>query len=305
MIRRATRFPLTRSQRLGIALVLNLVLVAAQVLFGLAANSLGLLADAGHNLTDAAAVVIAIIAVRLSRRPPTPKRSYGYHRATILAALVNAVAILIVAIFIVFEAIKRLSHPESVDGGIVVIVALAAALLNAAAALVLYERRVDLNMRAALLHMAGDAAASLGVAAAGLVIFVTGGFEWLDPAVSIGISVLIAIEARRLVRAAIDVLLESTPRDIDLSALRASVIEVDGVVDVHDLHVWSLSSGIRALSAHVVVAGEPSLERAEAVGKRVKDVLGTRFDIAHATVELETIAGAADCVSDAERHVPG
>jgi cobalt-zinc-cadmium efflux system protein len=296
---------LTRSRRLQIALVLNVVLVAGQVVFGLAANSLGLLADAGHNLTDVAALVVALIAIRLSRRPPTPTHSYGYHRATILAALLNAAALLAVTSFIAFEAVTRLSQPESVDGGIVLVVALAATLINAAAALVLFERRVDLNMRAALLHMAGDAAASLGVAAAGLVILVTGEFEWLDPVVSLGISVLIAIEAWRLVRAAVDVLLESTPDDIDLSALRVAVIEVGDVVDVHDLHVWSLSSGIRALSAHVVVDGQPSLEQAETVAVQVKEILGARFAIAHATLEIETVAGAAGCVSDVERHVPG
>jgi cobalt-zinc-cadmium efflux system protein len=218
---------------------------------------------------------------------------------------VNASAILIIAAFIAYEAITRLAHPESVDGGIVLVVALAAALLNTFAAVVLYERRVDLNMRAALLHMAGDAAASLGVAAAGLVILVTGEFEWLDPVVSIGISILIAIEAWHLVRAAIDVLLESAPRDIDLLALRAAVTQVDDVVDVHDLHVWSLSSGIRALSAHMVVDGQPSLEQAETVAVQVKEILGARFDIAHATLEIETVTGAAGCVSDVERHVPG
>jgi cobalt-zinc-cadmium efflux system protein len=296
---------LTRSRRLQIALALNLVLVAGQIVFGLAANSLGLLADAGHNLTDVAALVVALIAIRLSRRPPTPTHSYGYHRATILAALLNAAALLAVTAFIAFEAITRLSQPESVDGGIVLVVALAATLINVAAALALFERRVDLNMRAALLHMAGDAAASLGVAAAGLVILVTGEFEWLDPVVSLAISVLIAIEAWRLVRAAVDVLLESTPHDVDLSALRAAVIEVGDVVDVHDLHVWSLSSGIRALSAHVVVDGQPSLEQAEMVAAQVREILAARFDIAHATLEVETITGAAGCVSDVERHVPG
>jgi cobalt-zinc-cadmium efflux system protein len=294
---------LTRSRRLWIAFALNLALVAGQVVFGLAANSLGLLADAGHNLTDVAALVIALIAVRLSQRPPTPTYSYGYHRSTILAALVNAAALLAVTSFIAFEAITRLLRPQSVNGGIVLVVASAATLLNVGAALVLYERRVDLNMRAALLHMAGDAAASLGVAVAGLVILITGGFEWLDPVVSIGIAVSIAIEAWRLLHAAVDVLLESTPDDVDLSMLRAAVTEVDGVVDLHDLHVWSLSSGVRAMSAHVVVDGHPSLDQSEAVGMHVKELLGTRFTIAHATLEFHTIDGWSSCVSDVERHV--
>jgi cobalt-zinc-cadmium efflux system protein len=298
---------MTRSRRLVIALALNLALVAGQVVFGVVAHSLGLLADAGHNLTDAAAVVIALIAVRLARRPPTSSHSYGYHRATILAALANAVVLLVVTVAILYEAVTRLLDPGPVRGGIVVLVALAAVTVNLAAALVLYERRFDLNMRSALLHMSADAAASVGLAVAGLVIVLTGRFEWLDPAVSIGIAVMIAIEAWRLASAAVDVLLEATPDDIDLAALRATILSVDRVVEVHDVHVWSLSSGIRALSAHVVVGGQPSLEEAEEVGRHVKDAIGEPFTIAHATLELENAdsdGATRDCVPDAQRHVP-
>ncbi|MFN7148248.1 MAG: cation diffusion facilitator family transporter [Microthrixaceae bacterium] len=299
---------MTRSQRLGVALALNLALVAGQVVFGSIAGSVGLLADAAHNLGDGAAVVIALIAVRLSRRPPTPEHSYGYHRATILAALANAVALLVVTAIIVFEAVPRLSDPQPVRAGIVVVVALTATAINLAAAFVLYEKRVDLNMRSALLHMAADAGASLGVAAAGLVILVTGRFLWLDPAISIAIAVLIALEAWKLVRSAVDVLLEATPDDIDLTTLSAAMAGVVGVAGVHDLHVWSLSSGIRALSAHLVIDGRPSLEHAETIGRAVKAAIRDEFSIAHATLELE-ISGpdgtATDCESDIERHLPG
>ena len=298
---------LTRTQRLGIALGLNIALVAGQVVFGLVAGSVGLLADAAHNLADVAAVIIALIAVRLSRRPPTPEHSYGYHRATILAALANAVALMVVSAIIVFEAISRLQNPEPVRAGIVVFVALTAAVVNLAAAFVLYENRVDLNMRSALLHMAADAGASLGVAAAGLVILVTGQFLWLDPAASIAIAVLIGAEAWKLVRSAVDVLLEATPDDIDLVALRGAMTQVDGVADVHDLHVWSLSSGIRALSAHVVIEGQPSLEQAETIGRNVKATIEEAFTIAHATLELETTTldgTPSECTPDIERHIP-
>ena len=286
---------------------LDLALVAGQVAFGAVAHSLGLLADTGHNLTDAAAVLIALIAIRLGRRPPTPSHSYGYHRATILAAVANAVALLVVTVAIMYEAIARLFNPEPVHGEIVVVVGLAAVIVNLGAALALHERRFDLNMRSALLHMSADAVASLGVAAAGLVILLTGGFEWLDPAVSIAIAAMITIEAWRLVRAAVDVLLEATPDDIDLPVLRSAITSVDNVVDVHDLHVWSLSSGIHALSAHVVVGGQPSLEEAEEVGKQVKEAIGKIFAIAHATLELENAdskGNAPDCLPDAQRHVP-
>ncbi|GAC1312375.1 MAG: cation diffusion facilitator family transporter [Acidimicrobiales bacterium] len=284
---------MSRTTRLGVALGLNLGLVAVQVVFGLVAHSLGLLSDAGHNVTDGAAVLISLVAVRYARRAPTQSRSYGYHRGTILAALANAVAILVVTLVIVYEAARRLAHPTPVRGGIVVIVALVAFVINAGAGVVLHEHAGhghgggDLNMRSALLHMAGDAVASLGVAMAGVVIVVTGRYEWLDPVVSIGIAVLIAFEAVRLVRQAADVLLESTPSDLDLGDLSAAIVDVDGVDEIHDLHVWSLSSDVRALSAHLVLSGHPSLEEAQVVGERVKREIGSPFAIAHATLELE------------------
>ena len=278
---------MTRSRRLGVALGLNLALVVGQVVFGLVAHSLGLLADAGHNLSDVAAVVVSLVAVRWARRAPTAERSYGYHRGTILAALVNAAMILAVTAGIVYEGLRRLATPEPVRGGVVLGVALAAFAINAAAAVILRERSADLNMRAALLHMAGDAAASLGVAAAALVILVTGRFLWLDPVVSMAIGVLIAVEAFQLVRQASEVLLESTPRDVDLDRLTEAMSTVDGVETVHDLHVWSLSSEVRALSAHLVLAGHPSLEQAQVVGDRVKAAVAAPFAIAHSTLELE------------------
>jgi cobalt-zinc-cadmium efflux system protein len=293
----------TRSVRLGIALGLNAAMVVGQVVFGLAAHSLGLLSDAGHNLTDVAAVLISLIAVHYARRAPTSARSYGYHRGTILAALANSVAIMAVTVAIVFEAAQRFRHPPHVRGGLVVAVALVAFVLNAVAALVLHERgRRDLNMRSALLHMAGDAVASLGVAVAGMVILVTGRFFWLDPAVSVGIALLIAVEAYRLVRQAADVLLESTPRDLDVGRLSRTIAEVEGVDAVHDLHVWSLSSEVRALSAHIVLSGHPTLEEAQVVGERVKRTIREPFAIAHATLELECescFEGLGDpCVMD-------
>jgi len=293
-----------RSRRLVIALALNVVLVAGQVVFGLAAHSLGLLADGAHNVADVFAVGVSLVAVQLSRRPPTATHSYGWHRATILAALGNAVLILAVTAVIVVEAVVRLGHSEPVRGGVMLVVALAATALNVGAALVLRERRVDLNMRSSFLHMAADAGASLGVAAAGAVILTTGRLDWLDPAVSIMIGVVVAAEAWRLVRTAVDVLLESTPSDVDLDDLGAAMAGIDRAAGVHDVHVWSLSSGIRVLSAHVTLTGLPSLADAEAVGDRMKVMLADRYGIAHATLELET-ADHAVCVADAERHVPG
>jgi cobalt-zinc-cadmium efflux system protein len=171
---------------------------------------------------------------------------------------------------------------------------LAAAASNGAAALILRERNADLNMRSALLHMGGDALASLGVAAAGAIILVSGRYFWLDPAVSIGIGTLIAWQAWRLLKETTEILMESTPPDMELANLTRAIEQVDGVENIHDLHVWSLSSEVRALSVHVVIEGHPSLEEAQAVGERVKRSVSAPFRIAHATLELE----CENCVDD-------
>jgi cobalt-zinc-cadmium efflux system protein len=284
----------SREDRLRWAVLLNLVIVGVQVVFGLRANSLGLLADAGHNLTDVLAVALSFVAVRLVARSPTKQRSFGYHRASILAAQANAASILAITVLIYFEAIRRLLHPEGVTGSIVVWVALIGAVFNGAAMVILHEKSTDLNMRSALVHMGGDALASLGVAVAGGIILVTGRFFWLDPAVSIGIGTLIAWQAWRLLKGATEILMESTPHDMELTELTRSMETVAGVENVHDLHVWSLSSDVRALSAHVVLEGHPSLEEAQAVGDRVKRLVSAPFHIAHATLELE----CENCVDD-------
>ena len=278
---------------MAIALGLNLVIVVAQIVFGFVARSLGLIADAGHNLADVAAVLASLIAVRWARRRPTGQRSFGYHRATTLAALGNAASILVVTAWIVYEAIVRLAHPEPVRGGVIVIVAAVAALANLTAALAVREgpdadgHGHDLNMRAAMLHLIGDTAASVGVAVAGTIILLTHGASWLDPLVSLLLSALIAVQAWRLLSAATDVLLESTPVGIDVDEVSTAMAAVDGVEQVHDLHVWSLSSEVRALSAHIVLDGHPTLEQAQRVGAAVKRNIGPRFSIAHVTLELE------------------
>lgn len=282
-----------RERRLMVALVLNSGIVVAQVIFGFVAHSLGLLADAGHNLTDVAAIFVSLLAVRWARRRATAQHSFGYHRATILAALANAASILVVTVFIVYEGVRRVLEPEPVAGGVVVIVALFAAAANLAAVLAVRETHAghghvsDLNVRSAMIHLIGDTAASIGVAIAGAIILTTGGAYWLDPLVSIGIAVLIAHQAWKLLRETIDVLLEGTPDGVDVDEVTGAIAAMDGVEQVHDLHVWSLSSEVRALSAHLVLDGHPSLEQAQAVAATVKQAIAPRFAIAHATFELE------------------
>ena len=291
-----------RSRRLAVALVCNLVLAVVQVATGALAHSVGLLADAGHNVTDVAGLAVSLLAVRWALRPRSPERSFGYHRGTILAALANAAVIAAVTAAIAVESVVRLLHPRAVHGGVVVVVAAAAMMANAAMALVLRDEGRDLNMRAAALHMTGDALGSLAVLGAGALLMADAALRWADPAASLVVAALIVVEAYRLLRSSIEVLLESAPSDLDLAALTSAMVGVPGVAEVHDLHVWSLSSDVRALSAHVVLTGHPTLEEAQQVGDRVKTAVTGPFTIAHSTLELECercIDGAADpCLMD-------
>lgn len=286
-------------RRMVLVLVLQAAIVGGLVAAGLVAHSVGLLSAAGHNLADVGAVGLSLAAIRLAARKPTASRSFGYHRSTVLAAQANAAGILAISVFIVVAAATRLSHLHHVRGGVVLLAALGDFALNGLSALLLrgaghhrahgrdHDRDPDLNMKAAMLHLAGDALAAAGVAVAGAVILLTGRFDWLDPAISIAIAVLIAWEAVKLVRATTDVLLESTPSGLDTAALLDAMSNVIGVEDVHDLHAWSLSSDVRALSAHLVLSGHPTLEEAQVVGEAVKRTIAVKYGIAHATLELE------------------
>jgi cobalt-zinc-cadmium efflux system protein len=279
----------TLRTRLAVALLLNLGIVAAQAVAGFGAHSVGLLADAGHNLVDGAGLGLSLLAVYMTRRPPTPERSFGYHRSTVLAAQANAGAICVITVLVVAESVHRFFSPQPVQGGPMVVVAGVALVVDGIAAVVLWDRssRDTFTVRTAVLHMGGDALASLGVVVAGLVILVTGRFAWLDPAVGLGIAALIAWGAVGLLRSTTDVLLESAPYGLDVADLERAMAEVRGIDGVHDLHVWSLSAEIRALSAHLVLSGHPTLEEAQATGVEVRRAIADGFRIAHATLELE------------------
>ena len=278
---------MTRTRRLAISLALNAALVVAQVALGLVARSTGLLADAGHNLTDVGALVLSMVAVRLALRPPSAERSFGNHRATILAALANASLIAVVTALIVVGSVHRLGHPEHVRAGLVVVVASLGLVVNAAAALVLRDGSTDLNMRSAVLHMVGDALASLAVVLAAVALLFVPSASWLDPVSALVVAAIIVFQTSRVFRGSIAVLLESTPSDVDLVDLMATMEGTPGVGEVHDLHVWSLSTEMRLLSAHMVLTGHPSLEEAQVVGERVKAAIASRFSISHSTLELE------------------
>jgi cobalt-zinc-cadmium efflux system protein len=214
--------------------------------------------------------------------------------------LFNAASILAVCTFVVVEAVQRLRDPKPVESGIVIAFALLGAAFNGIAALVVADRSHDINMRGAMLHLVSDAVTSVAVAVCGAVMLITGGWYWLDPAVALVISFVIAWQGWKLARRALDILLESTPEGLDPVAVTAAMEAVDGVEAVHDLHAWSLSSEVRDLSAHVVVSGHPTLEEAQVIAVRAKAALSHDFAIAHATLELECEPCAPDPLCEAD-----
>jgi cobalt-zinc-cadmium efflux system protein len=287
---------MSRRNRLTLALVLNIGLSVGLVIAGRAAHSTGLIADAGHNLTDAMAILLVLGADLLSRRPATTRRSFGLQRATILAALANGVVLIAVTSSIVWLAVERLLHPGTVQGSIVLIAASASALLNLAVVSLLVEDHHDLSVRSALLHAVGDVLGSSVVALSGLVAMIASGplVQRIDPIASLVVAALIIVEALRITRSSLHILLEGVPTDLDLEVVRAAICETDQIVEVHDLHVWALSSESRAMSAHVVVQGDPTLSDAEGLLVAAKALLAERFAINHATIELESSSCADD-----------
>jgi cobalt-zinc-cadmium efflux system protein len=272
---------------LRVALGITLAYLLLEVAGGLAARSLALLADAAHMATDAAALALALVAMRLAARSPSATLTFGHRRAEVLAALANGVVLGAVSLQVVVAAVGRIGAPAPVAGGLMLGVAAGGLAANAAAALVLARGRTHgLNMRGAFLHVVGDALGSVGaIAAAGAIVAF--GWTWADPAAAIAIAVLILVSAWRLVRESLDVLMEGTPRHVALDAYAAAIRAVPGVLDVHDLHVWTLTSGYHAASAHVDVRADTD---AHGVLHQLADLSERRFDIAHTTFQLEVRA---------------
>jgi cobalt-zinc-cadmium efflux system protein len=282
--------------RLGLSLLLTLAFTAGEAVAGFAAGSLALLSDAAHNLADAVALLLSWYALRVGRRPADARRTFGYGRAGILAALANGLTLVGLALLIFREAARRLRHPEPVAGGLMIGVALAAVAVNGAISLWLRgAARHDLNVRSAYLHMLGDAASALGVVAAGAVVTLTGE-ELADPVASLLIGGLILWSSFGVLREAVDVLLEAAPSHLDVEEVARAVRGVPGVVDAHHLHVWTVGSGEVSCSCHVVVA-EQSVREGQAVLRAVEGVLRERFGIVHTTIQLEPegCPDGADC----------
>jgi cobalt-zinc-cadmium efflux system protein len=271
-------------RRLRLALVVTLIVLIAEVVGGIASNSLALLADAGHMLTDVAALALSLFVSWFSMRPETPRRTYGYVRLEILAAFVNGAALLVISAFIAWEAISRLREPQQVGGGLMLVIALVGLLANVISAFALHGASdSSLNVRGAYLHVLSDLLGSIGTVLAALIIRFTG---WLpaDPIVSILVTLLIVRGAWRLVRESVDVMLESTPAHISLGGVRAQLEAIPGVESVHDLHVWTVTSGMVAMSAHAVVR---DCGIHQAVLERAHDV-AAELGIQHITIQLES-----------------
>jgi|SRR5579884_248835 cobalt-zinc-cadmium efflux system protein len=271
--------------RLRMAFLLSLAILLAEVLGGLASHSLALLADAGHLLTDIFALGLAWFAAVQVLRPADARRTYGYHRIGILAALLNAVALILIAIFIAFEAYHRFAREEPVNGTLMLGIAGFALAVNVAVAFSLSESGENLNVKSALLHVLGDAVASAGVLVAGAAIAITSVYQ-LDPIVSLIVAVLICLGAWRIIGQALGILMEAAPPGLNMAEMVRQILRVPGIKDVHDLHVWSISNQMTALSCHVLMEDARTSE-VTATLNDMKLLLRERFGVAHATIEVE------------------
>jgi cobalt-zinc-cadmium efflux system protein len=275
------------------------------VVAGIRAHSLALLSEAGHNLSDFLALLLSLVAVYLQSRPASSTKTYGYHRAGVLAALVNAVSLVAVSFFIFYEAFRRLHHPEHVQASVMMWVAGAGVVMNAVIALLLYRSGGDVNIRSALLHEVGDTFSTAAVIAGGWAILVTGDY-WIDSALSFGIGVLILWSGFGIVRETLNILLEGTPRGMKLELVETAIRSIEGVNDVHDLHVWSIGSETHALSCHIAIADIPP-SVSERILRDVKDRLHHHFRIDHTTIQFEHVEcevahGCVMPVGDSAEH---
>lgn len=283
------------SQRLLLVLIVTALFMVVEVIAGVVSGALALVADAGHMLTDVGALALSLFTAMLARRPPDPRRTYGFLRWEILAALVNGATLFGLAGWVVYEAARRITHPHPIDSGLFVVVAGLGILVNGLSLWLLHQHRHgSLNVRGAYLHILGDVLASLGTLAAALVVALTG---WLpaDPLISVVLALTILVGGWRLVRESTDILLEVVPSHISLEMVRSSLLDVSGVRAVHDLHVWTVTSGVVAMSGHAVV---PDLTAHPLALARLRETL-SGLGISHATIQLETedTCAGVDCLA--------
>ncbi len=299
--------PSVPAGRMGLAVVLTLAFVAVEATAGYFAQSLALLSDAGHNFADAAALGLSWYALWIAKKPSHSRMTFGYHRVGILAALLNAMSLVAIALLIFWEAAERLRHPEPAHGLVMIAVAAVAVVLNLLIGSWLHAgSHHDLNVRAARLHMLGDAVSAVGVVAAGVLVATTG-TTLADPIISFVIGGLILLSSWGVLRESVGVLLEGVPVGTDMAAVESDVAAVDGVLGVHDLHVWTVGPGVIAASLHILVK-EQTIREGQTVVAEVADRLRRGHRINHATVQLETDAhnaGEMYCCIEPHRVHPG
>src|SRR5437762_7916857 len=275
------------SRVLRVSLGVTAAYIVLLVVAGMKAHSLALLSEAGHNLTDFVALLLSLLAVYLQSRPPSATHTYGYHRAGVLAALVNAATLVAISFFIFYEGVRRIQQPQQVHAGTMMWVAGAGVVMNGAIAFMLYRTDRDVNVRSALVHEIGDTLSTAAVIAGGWAILATGQ-TWIDSALSFGIGALILWSSFGIMRETLNILLEGTPRGMKLARVEAAIREIDGVNDVHDLHVWSIGSETSALSCHISIADIPP-SASERILREVKDCLHHDFRIDHTTIQFEHV----------------
>jgi cobalt-zinc-cadmium efflux system protein len=270
---------------LGAAVAATLALVAVEVVAGYAAHSIALISDAAHNLTDVPTLVISWLATRWASRPPTHEKTYGYHRAGILAAFVNAMLLSFVALFVVVESADRLRHPQPVESSIMLWVSIVALVVNGGITLALHRGRSDLNVRAVWIHNLGDALSNVAICIAALTIRWTHA-NWADPAIGVVIGCMVLWAAIGILRSSGDILLEGIPPSIRLEEVARAMLSVDGVQEVHDIHVWMLGTDLNALSCHVRIP-DMHMEDSERILAQLHEVLAKEFQITHTTIQFE------------------
>jgi cobalt-zinc-cadmium efflux system protein len=284
--------PTTKMQTvLRLSLVATLGYVALTLLAGLRAHSLALISEAGHNASDALALLLSFVAVHFQARPATDRKTFGYHRAGVLAAFLNALTLIGISIWVGFEAIQRFAEPVHVQPRIMMVVAAAGVVMNGVIAGMLWRCSGDVNLRSAFIHMLGDTLSTAAVIIGGAAILFTG-MTWIDPALSLVIAVLILWSSIAIVKETLNILLEGTPRGLSLSQIRSTLEEIEGVEDVHDLHVWSLGSQTHALASHVTIADIPPSESA-CILEKLNHLLHEHFHISHTTIQFEHIGCGA------------
>jgi cobalt-zinc-cadmium efflux system protein len=271
---------------LQISMVLTLAYVIATFYFGLRAHSLALISEAGHNVSDLLAIALSFVAVYFQARPATDQKTFGYQRAGVLAAFVNAVTLVVLSAWIAIEAIHRIAAPVAVEPRVMMYVAAAGVLMNGTVATLLWRFSGDVNIRSVFLHMLGDTLSTAAVIVGGAAILFSG-LSWIDPMLSIVIAGMILWSSVGIIRETLNILLEGTPRNLQLVEVREAMASVSGVLDVHDLHVWSLGSQSHALASHVTIAEMPMSECSEIL-TGINCALRERFHILHTTIQFET-----------------